>query len=396
MLKRERWMPPLERHPAAPAAPPADSMPGRPVVLTPPPSTAAAAGARDEQNHPTTADAPGKESDPPGWEANDAEHPDPAHASDSYPENLPATDHSVVWRHLGTLCLVLMGSFLLIVLIQDLVLFLKNELHARPLVGGILSFLALGGLGTAMIWTAREWYRLSRLRELRQLAAEAKRLAANREFSGDAWAMTQRIAPLYQHNPGAMAGLERFYDSVDDTLEDPHILQLFSHQVLGPVDARAMQVVVHHVSNTTLLTALSPLPLVDALVFLWHNIRMVRAVAQCYGVHPGTVGSWILLRDGCQGLLVAGTTDILANHVGNILGNSLATMFLARAGQGMANGLFTARIGLQAIRLCRPLPFTADELPGMTRLRKTMAAALAQAFQGGGENKTPGKEVQPR
>ncbi|MBF0153226.1 MAG: TIGR01620 family protein [Magnetococcales bacterium] len=395
MLRPGSRRAPVEISPADRTPPAEEVPPSRPIILVAPPPQERPTEDPDESANAdlSPGNNPDFDSGSTARVSDEENDPDATCNTTSTAPAMPATFG--LWERLGTLFLVLMGSFLLLVLVQNLVLFLRNEYAIRPLSGGIFAFLALGGLGAAMVWLGREWYRLSQLRGLRQLAEEAALLAAQRGFSGKALALAHHMAPLYRHNPAAMAGWERFRHSMDDTLEDPQILHLFSQQVLAPVDAQAHQVVVSHVANTTLLTALSPLPLVDAVVFLWNTTRMVQKVALCYGVHPGTVGSWILLRDGCQGLLVAGTTDLLANHVSNILGDSLASLFLARAGQGMANGLFTARIGLQAMRLCRPLPFAADELPGMGRLRKTMAAALAQAFQGVPQQGTPTKEVQP-
>ncbi|MBF0426208.1 MAG: TIGR01620 family protein [Magnetococcales bacterium] len=405
MLRSGNWRSPVEL-PAPSAAPrpatPKASFENRPVVLTDPalpreptldPDEEPAITADAEEKIEPEIDATIDAADFVTQErTDDADTPTPRPA----PDPIPAAGKPSPRERSGILFLLLMSAFLLLLLVRQMVLFLSEEWQARPLLGGVLILLAAGGLVAAMVWIGREWYRLARLRALRRLATKGASLVTRQERAGSARTLVRRITPLCQHHPEAAAGLKRLQHLLDDdTLEDAHLLRLFSRQVLAPIDAQAYRVVVSHVSNTTLITALSPLPLVDALVFLWNTLRMVRAVAQCYGVHPGTVGSWILLRDGCQGLLVAGTTDLLANHAGAILGDSLTTMLLARAGQGMANGLFIARVGLQAMRICRPLPFAAGENPGMGRLHKTMAAAIAQAFKGVMKGDPGRKEVLP-
>ena len=37
----------------------------------------------------------------------------------------------------------------------------------------------------------------------------------------------------------------------------------------------------------------------------------------------------------------------------------------ARLGEGVLNGLLTARVGLSAMAVCRPMPFTAKAAPGV-------------------------------
>ncbi|MEO5369448.1 MAG: TIGR01620 family protein [Magnetococcus sp. DMHC-1] len=397
MLKPASWLPPIEIRPAARAPVPPEAGQTEPVILAS--STRQGSLLSDPESATVIQGSMSPDTDPEAPEASMQ-----ASATDDLNENRGdstsrndtfASQRPAIRERWGTLALVLAGVFLLLVLLQNLILYLWQEMTERPLLGTLMTVLALGGVVSATLWIGREWYRLARLREMRSLAEEAAILATRRKFAGDAWGLTQQLVPLYQHDPEAMAGLARFNLTIDDTLEDSQILRLFARQVLAPVDSRAHRVVVRHVSSTTLLTALSPFPLVDALLFLWHNLRMVREIAQCYGVHPGTMGSWILLRDGCQGLLVAGTTDLLANQVSNLLGNSLASMLLARAGQGIANGLFTARIGLQAMHLCRPVPFADEELAIIGQWHKTMAASLTQTFQGNVSNKTPREDAQP-
>ena len=60
------------------------------------------------------------------------------------------------------------------------------------------------------------------------------------------------------------------------------------------------------------------------------------------------------------------------------LGHGLAARVSARLGEGVLNGLFTARIGLAAIAVCRPLPFLALKPPA---IKQVMGEAI-QASSG--------------
>ena len=57
--------------------------------------------------------------------------------------------------------------------------------------------------------------------------------------------------------------------------------------------------------------------------------------------------------------------------VQQILGTGIAARLSARLGEGVVNGLLTARVGIAAIEVCRPLPFINGSPP---RLADVMAA----------------------
>ncbi|MBV8752429.1 MAG: DUF697 domain-containing protein, partial [Hyphomicrobiales bacterium] len=51
-----------------------------------------------------------------------------------------------------------------------------------------------------------------------------------------------------------------------------------------------------------------------------------------------------------------------------MLGHGVAAKVSARLGEGVLNGLLTARLGLAAIEVARPLPFTALAKPALADL----------------------------
>ena len=45
------------------------------------------------------------------------------------------------------------------------------------------------------------------------------------------------------------------------------------------------------------------------------------------------------------------------------LGHGIAARISARLGEGVLNGMLTARVGLSAMAVCRPMPFAAEASP---------------------------------
>jgi putative membrane protein len=52
--------------------------------------------------------------------------------------------------------------------------------------------------------------------------------------------------------------------------------------------------------------------------------------------------------------------------VQQVLGHGLAARLSARLGEGVLNGMLTARVGLSAMAVCRPMPFAAKKAPGVS------------------------------
>jgi putative membrane protein len=96
---------------------------------------------------------------------------------------------------------------------------------------------------------------------------------------------------------------------------------------------------------------------------------MLRAIARLYGVRPGFAATMGLLRRAARNIVIAGVGDLVSHAAVETAGASLLRILSARLGQGAINGLLAARIGLSIMQICRPLPFTEQELPSLQRLR---------------------------
>ena len=98
-------------------------------------------------------------------------------------------------------------------------------------------------------------------------------------------------------------------------------------------------------------------------------MTMLRAIARLYGVRPAAASSARLLRRGLLNVLAAGVVELVSDSAVEAAGASLLSVLSAKAGQGVLNGLLAAKIGLAPMQLCRPLPFTQDQLPSLRQLR---------------------------
>ena len=102
---------------------------------------------------------------------------------------------------------------------------------------------------------------------------------------------------------------------------------------------------------------------------------------------PARSGVLQLLRQVVSHLAVTGGVAVTDSLLQQVIGHGLAARLSARLGEGMVNGLLTARLGLLAIDLVRPLPF--HELPRPVAERPGRRAAAA----GRGPGRTPEKRA---
>ena len=63
--------------------------------------------------------------------------------------------------------------------------------------------------------------------------------------------------------------------------------------------------------------------------------------------------------------------------LGSFAGGGVLSKLSRRFGEGVVNGALTARVGLAAMDLCRPLPWVAQKRPGVS---VTVSRALAGLF----------------
>jgi putative membrane protein len=104
-----------------------------------------------------------------------------------------------------------------------------------------------------------------------------------------------------------------------------------------------------------------------AFVFITALV-LIRKLANLYGGRPGTLGLLWLVRLVITHLAATGAMAAGDSIVQQMLGHGVAAKLSARLGEGVLNGLLTARLGLAAIEVARPLPFAALPPPSMADL----------------------------
>lgn len=214
--------------------------------------------------------------------------------------------------------------------------------------------------------------RLGRIDRI-QLAADA---ALASEDLTAARIVVKDLTKLYASRDDTKWGRDRLKDREADMFDASALIALADHELLGPLDTAARREVEAAARQVATVTALVPLALADVVAALGSNIRMIRRIAEIYGGRSGTLGSWRLTRAVLSHLVATGAVAVGDDMLEPILGGSILGKLSRRFGEGLVNGALTARVGVAAIEVCRPLPFAPGKRPSVRAIVKTALSGL--------------------
>ncbi|MDA7947533.1 MAG: TIGR01620 family protein [Hyphomicrobiaceae bacterium] len=236
---------------------------------------------------------------------------------------------------------------------------------------GLLAIVALSGV----VIVLREVWALLRLRRLGRLRRSAED-AVRKEDKALASRIAADLQHLYRARPDLSWARARLKDQDAQFMNAIETLSLSERELMTPLDAEALDVIGAAAKRVSVITAISPLAVVDMVVVAAQNMRMLRSIATIYGVRPGTLGLFKLARMVVTHIVLTGGIALGDDLIQQMIGQQLMAKLSARLGQGLFNGALTARIGLATIDVCRPLPFIKASPP---RLRTLLADIARQA-----------------
>lgn len=264
------------------------------------------------------------------------------------------------------------AGFVLSVAVWDFV----TGLLARNTALGSIALLLTGAAVLVLVLLAgREALAYARLGRLDALRARAD--AARGGTLANARRAAAEIEALYANRPEMRWTIDRLRERRADVLDADAVIALTEADLMAPLDRAARAEVESAVRQVAMVTALVPLALADVAAALFANLRMVRRLAVIYGGRAGTFGSWRLLRRVFSHLVATGALALTDDLIGSVAGGGLLSKLSRRFGEGVVNGALTARVGVAAMEVCRPMPFAALPAPGVTALVSGALAGMA-------------------
>lgn len=245
--------------------------------------------------------------------------------------------------------------------------YVTGLLARSPILGGVATGLIGLLLLVLLIITLRELAAFGRLRKLDTIQHQARGALETGDL-GQARAVVGNLAALYGNRDDTAWGRAELDARQGDILDADGLLGLAEAALLGPLDARAQREVEAAARQVATVTAIVPLALADLFTALAANLRMIRRIAEIYGGRSGTLGSWRLTRAVLTHLVATGAVAVGDDLIGSVAGGGVLAKVSRRFGEGVINGALTARVGVAAIEVCRPLPFHSVKKPSVSGL----------------------------
>ena len=261
------------------------------------------------------------------------------------------------WSSLGALLALSFGNW---------VVGLMEGFFAHSAVMGWigLALAACVGLSLAVfVW--REVAGLMRQREIAGLhIAFAEARAADDRSA--ARKLVQELSSLYAARPGAARARATLGQHATEIIDGRDLIDIAEREFMAQLDEQAVREIASAAKRVSFITAISPRAMVDVIFVGVQALRLIRRMAEIYGGRPGMVGMLRLARSVGGHLALTGGMAMFEAGVQQVLGDGLLGMISTKGAEGLANGMLTARVGLSAMAVCRPMPFAAKKAPGVS------------------------------
>ncbi len=254
--------------------------------------------------------------------------------------------------------------------------FVTGLLARAPVLGALIAGL-LGALVLVLAMISlRELAAISRLGRIDKLR-HAAAAALGADDLGQARKVTDQLVAFYAGRADTQWGRARLSERIGEQFDAATLLALAEETLLAPLDRAAQAEVETAARQVATVTALVPIALADVATALASSLRMIRRVAEIYGGRSGFIGSWRLTRAVFTHLVATGAVAVGDDLLEPILGGSILSKLSRRFGEGLVNGALSARVGVAAMEVCRPLPFSARSRPSV---RGIVTRALGGLF----------------
>lgn len=296
--------------------------------------------------------------------------------------NLPDMRRRLRWGALLLSSLTALAGLALSLWLADTV---AAMLARRDAIGWlVVALLALAAFAALML-ILREAWALARLARLGRTRADAE-TALTQGDKARARGALDRLKRLQSGRPELAWGRARLAEHEGDIMDARELLTLAERELVAPLDARAHAIVAGSARRVSVLTAVSPLALIDMVFVAVENLRMLRRLATLYGARPGMLGLVKLARMVVTHIVLTGGVALGDDVIHQMIGHGLTARLSARLGEGLFNGALTTRIGIAAIDVCRPLPYLEARRPRFRDLVAKVADLKASEGQAAGRD----------
>ncbi len=259
--------------------------------------------------------------------------------------------------------------------IYESYLFIQNLFAFNGLLGGIATAVAGLALVSGAVGLFKGWISRRKLRQRKDKQQVFKQLIDENSYGESQPVIDDVNTEISQHLD--ISGPMAVYSSQKQQVHnDRELIQIYSQTVLEGLDEMALQAISKHATESAVMVALSPLAAADMALVAWRSSKMLQEVSRIYGCPQTTFGRIGLTKQVMTNMMLAGASDMLADAGAELLGKSLTATVSTKVAQGIGVGLLIARMGIQTMKLCRPVEFTDDNKPKLSYIRKSLYSKI--------------------
>ena len=242
---------------------------------------------------------------------------------------------------------------------------LVENLFAHSALLGTIGLVLAGALGVAGLFlVGREFAALMRQNRIARLHI-ALAQARGEDDGAAARARLKELCRLYESRTETATARARILHLSREIIDGRDLIDLAERTLVLPLDERVRREIAAASKRVSVVTAVSPRAILDVIFVAGQAIWLMRRVAEIYGGRPGLLGFFKLARSVGSHLAITGGLAVGDSILQQLVGHGIAAKLSARLGEGVLNGLLTARVGLSAMAVCRPMPFGAEKQPGV-------------------------------
>ncbi len=245
---------------------------------------------------------------------------------------------------------------------------LVDDAFARSTSLGVFG-LGLAGLAllALLVLAVREGLAIGRQRHIARLHGDFARAHADddRTFARK---LVAELASVYAARPETARARGDVLALRGEIVDGRDLIDIAERTLVAPLDARASAAIAGAAKRVSVVTTVAPRAIVDVVFVLIQAVRLIRAISEIYGGRPGLLGFLKLARSVGAHLAITGGMAAGDTLLQQVVGHGIAAKISARLGEGVLNGLLTARIGVSAMAVCRPMPFAAQSAPNLRKV----------------------------
>ncbi|MDG3088193.1 TIGR01620 family protein [Vibrio hannami] len=230
----------------------------------------------------------------------------------------------------------------------------------------------VAGLGVGAI--GKELWKLRKLRNHFSVQEQSEALLKS-DSVGKGRAFCESLATeagIPSENPH----FDRWRNSINQSHNDAELLEMYDAMVIKQQDTEAKKLVARLSSEAAVLVAVSPLAIADILLVAWRNFKLIDQLGEIYGVELGYWSRIKLFKLVLVNMAAAGASELAVDTSMDLLSMDLAGKVSTRVAQGFGVGILTARLGIKAMSLLRPIPWKQEDKVRLGEIRRELIYKL--------------------